>query len=743
MQFQSGYESLNDLYGAMDRPAYESVTDPDTAGSGGSITTVSEMGIGINDIGMSVPLGISAPNVQGVYSKIRSGVSKMELGFPGAVSGNRQAHTPEMYGKDQRQAMRELGEINEVEFTTHSAYQIMGMTGAVEQGGDLYKFDMNRARMGQHEVDRAIDFAADISKGGSVVVHTGEFERPLTDMYLLGSDKNLSIGDGRIMFKKRLTEDKDAKFYLIDDRTGQAMSTVEKDRRVSFPKWNRYQSANTEFWGRGNGNGYTDEKGNKVRAGDYLDYRGNKIIDPFDPARGRVPEFNRESGRFQVQYMTFDDFGESADEKNKFFEIRHGRKPNDYEKVTQTEAFLQATLETNEGHSRGWALQYAERADTELEQINRLHDARKFYERLDNSLSEAEKWKTMKQDPLFNSQVLNEIAPTESKNPLEIIDKSIKQIEKGLEFARQASASQEQQAWDTAETKKHIVDPIKYVEKYAIRHYTESALHAMERSVDPNNPIVITMENIFPERFGGHPQELKWLIDKAREKFVDYLTEPKIELGLAMEGEETMGINPETGKYEPRKLANSWYRENISKEQAKKLAEQHIKATIDTGHLNMWRKYFQQKPGATPEHNEAEFKNWYLGQIEDLAKGNYIGNMHLTDNYGYQDDHLAPGQGNTPVKETVAILKKFGYDKALTVEPGADAATDLSDFHGLMKTWRYFGSPIYGMSAPAAGRQEWGQVQHSYFGQNQPPYFVFGAYSPSNDWTLWSETPME
>ena len=130
-------------------------------------------------------------------------------------------------------------------------------------------------------------------------------------------------------------------------------------------------------------------------------------------------------------------------------------------------------------------------------------------------------------------------------------------------------------------------------------------------------------------------------------------------------------------------------------------------------------------------------------EIEDLAKGGYIGNMHLTDNFGYQDDHLALCQGNVPITEVVSILKKYGYDKALTTEPGADASTDLSDFHGLMKAWKLFGAHTYSGGAPMRGGQEWGQVQNSYFGQNQPPYFVFGAYSPSNDWTLWSQTPME
>jgi hypothetical protein len=128
-----------------------------------------------------------------------------------------------------------------------------------------------------------------------------------------------------------------------------------------------------------------------------------------------------------------------------------------------------------------------------------------------------------------------------------------------------------------------------------------------------------------------------------------------------------------------------------------------------------------------------------------LAKEKMIGNVHLADNYGYQDDHLSPGEGNTPIREAAAILRKYGYDKAWTVEPGADASTDVADFYGLMKTWRYFGSSVYGlgegggMGAP----QQWGNIQQSYFGHNQPPYFIFGSYSPSNEWTLFSGVPLE
>ncbi|MBR9699031.1 sugar phosphate isomerase/epimerase [Candidatus Woesearchaeota archaeon] len=745
MQFNNGYHSgAADLYGSspMDRSFY--VDNPDAAGAATGIRDFgakapigqldSEFGLTVKDVGMSVPMGISAPNVQGIYSKIRAGLSKIEIGFPAAGSGNRQAQSPGMYGKDMRQAIKELGIANEVEFNTHAAYNVMGMTGSLEQAGDLIKFDMNRARMGQHEIERAVDFAADVPGGGSVVIHTGEFLRPLTDIYVPDEEGNLARGsDGRTMWKQRLTEDKDATFYLIDDRTGQAMRTVEKDRLVAYPHWLR--SKKEGHWGM-------DKQGNRafIKKDDYVDYEGLLILDAYDPVVGRVPEFDDKTREFKVDYLSFNDFEVVAKEKNDALKKRLGRSLTFQEATTQTEAYFHATLETNEGHSRGWSGQYAEDVDTNIEMLEKLNKAKDFYQKIDAKLPPEEKWKIAIKEP--NMRVLDQIIPPETKDPLKYIEEQITNARTRINFARQASVSQLQQAQDTAETKRHIIDPIKYVDRYAVRHYAESALHAMDRSKDPNNPIVLTMEHIFPERFGGHPQEHKWLIKKARERFVEYLTEPEMELGVTYDGKPAMAKNKE-GLLELQKQPNPYYKAGLDKEQAKKLAERHIKATIDTGHLNLWRKYFQPRPGATPEDNENEFKQWFLGQIEDFAKDNLVGNVHLVDNYGYQDDHLSPGQGNAPIKETMKILKKFGYDKAYTVEPGADASTDLSDFHGVMKTWRFLGAPIYGLGAPSKSQQTWGKVQYSYFGQNQPPYFIFGSYSPSNDWTLWSQSPME
>ncbi|MBW2975647.1 sugar phosphate isomerase/epimerase [Candidatus Woesearchaeota archaeon] len=706
----------------------------------------------IKDIGMSVPMGISAQNVAGIYSKIRMGAGSIEIGFPAAVQGQRQAQTPGMYGEDQRQAIRELANINEIKLTTHAPYPMMGMMGRDQRDN----FSLTNAYQNLNEIQRAIDFAADTAGSGSVVVHTGEWERPLTDITLDDPtmERNLSYGeDGTLMFRKRLPEAADAGFILLDDRTSQKMETVQKDRLVSVPKWVR---ADRDYDGK-----YQDSihptqedqqwmlkyKGKPVRVkkGDYIDYEGNKIIDPYNAKFGRVPEFNDETRSFEVDYKDFDDFKEEAREQTEFNK-RHwkdmkGKEWFDDEmwyyggEVYPDESFIHATLETNEGHSRGWAVEFAVDAKRNLEGLKKLEKAKEFYEKLDKSIPEDEKWKIMKQDSELMRYV-SEFIPPETKHPLQMIQEKIDDVRARIEYARQSSASQLQQAEDTAETKKHIVTPIKRFKLHCARLYAEAGMRSLERTKDPDNPVFLAIENLFPERFGGHPEELKYVIDESRKWFVKLLTEPTVKHGVIT---KDMTLEEKEGK-----TPNPYYDPKMSRQEAEKLAERHIKATWDTGHANMWRKFWQVKPGQKIDEADKDFKRWYTKEFEKLAEGGYIGNIHLTDNFGFQDDHIAPGQGNAPIREVMDILKKHGYDKAITVEPGADASTDLSDFHGLMKTWKYLGSPVYGIGAGAPQvPQTWGNVQYSYFGQNRPPYFVFGAYAPSNDWTLWSQVPME
>src|SRR3989339_1242947 len=196
-----------------------------------------EVNLGVQDIGMSVPMGISAANVAGIYSKIRMGAGKLEIQFPGYRTGQRNAQTPGMLGEDQRQALREMQQANEVRFTTHASFGLMGMMGRDERGN----FSLYGANQDLMELKRAIDFQADMG-GGSVVMHSGEFERPMTDMVLDDETGRINLArdrTGRLLVKQAHTQEIDAKFDLLDDRTSQKMETVQKDRLVAYPVWKK------------------------------------------------------------------------------------------------------------------------------------------------------------------------------------------------------------------------------------------------------------------------------------------------------------------------------------------------------------------------------------------------------------------------------------------------------------------------------------------------------------------------
>src|SRR3989338_5857487 len=303
MQFNSGYYShhpMVDYFNAMDPQTYGETPPPYGAD------------LGVKDIGMSVPMGISASNVAGIYSKIRMGAGNIEIQFPGYKSGSRNAQTPEMLGEDQRQAIRELSMANEVKFTTHASFQLMGMMGRDEMGN----FSIYNATQDLFELKRAIDFQADLG-GGSVVIQSGEFERPMTDMYMDDESGRTNLArdpSGRLLFRQAHTQELDAKFELLDDRTSQKMETVQKDRLVAVPVWLTEPKGR---WG-------VDRDNNKVyiNAGDYVDYEGKKIKlgDTYDARRGRVPVFDSDSNRFRTELKSFEYFRSEAEKWNRWFE---------------------------------------------------------------------------------------------------------------------------------------------------------------------------------------------------------------------------------------------------------------------------------------------------------------------------------------------------------------------------------------------------------------------------------------
>ena len=676
-----------------------------------------DIGVSIGDLGMSLGLG-PVPNVHAIAAKLRPGTKKLEFVFTGMGKGSGQGQTPGMYGAKQRQALVEMGKANKVDYTTHSTVGVYGLAG-MDQQGNFSKVSKNASLQ---EVKRAIEFASDVGRGGPVVVHTGEFNRPIVD-----ASWNTKNDGWKDKFKLFSDEDERASFRVIDTRTGGVIQEARKNRRVSRPIWNVAEDGSEykDFDGtKRTASGKLDAEGHPI----YLDYFGKRV-----QAELRIPKYDSENQRFKIKQMTWDDLrgeakemthrardlwkkwnnGQISDEE--YAESRWVRfkeaGSEDEISVRPEEAYIIATLETNAANSRGWAIYYGGNFDKTIEKIKKLKEAEALYKKIEEATSEDEKWKLKKQI----SGELGDMVPPESKFPSEWINDSIRRLEQSMKQSQEASASQWTQAEESMETMRHVESAETYAIKEAWDAYADLGISAMRQSDSLEKkgalkkPIAVAMENLFPEHYGSHPDELIHLVKGSRTRMAKKLVQ--------------MGV-PE--------------------QQAQKEAKEHLTATFDTGHLNMWRKYWQGDPNKSIADNDAEFNKWSLQKVKEMVDKGIVGHVHIDDNYGYHDDHLAPGEGNAPIRAMIKTLKESGYDGELIVEPGADYTTDVSGFHSVMKTWKNFGLPVYGGSSGfgAKGRP-WSQVQYGFFGQNQPPYFVFGSYSPSEDWTLWSGVPLE
>ena len=53
-------------------------------------------------------------------------------------------------------------------------------------------------------------------------------------------------------------------------------------------------------------------------------------------------------------------------------------------------------------------------------------------------------------------------------------------------------------------------------------------------------------------------------------------------------------------------------------EKAKKTAEDHLKMTLDTEHVGMWKRYFQKRSGEDEQQFQKRFNGWYMDQIKKM-----------------------------------------------------------------------------------------------------------------------------
>ena len=620
---------MGDYYTAMDRDYNSNVVRD---------SPLSE--VRIRDIGISTPP--FGNQLEALKARIFQGASTVELGFTGAGKGSMEGHntTPEMYGTEEREAMRDLARINRIKLSTHASYSIGPLSGMTQQG-----FSEDAREKTVREIERAIDFAADTARGGAVVIHTGEFPRAISE-----SDWNKEEGEFKGRFKMFDQESRRASFHLVDSETGKIVSGIEKDQTITLPIWD------------------TDANG-KIR---------------WDEDGSPLPRFNAEKGTFDTVQSGWKDIEKLTEQYNERNKTR----------LSEAQVFNIVSTKARANYQMGFARTYERYYKDALDNKEELKEQLNSLSRMDKVPKE---WKLPEWLQNRSDAEKIEYVKDQTRKKLEGADESLKDY-------RNSSVAAKQQAEEEIRRAERSIP----IEDYAIKRTSETIARAAEfahrksemlkKAGHLNEPIYVAPENIFPEQYGAHPQELKRIINDARDKYV----------------EDYKGV--------------------YGKEKAREIAEETIKATLDIGHAYTWRKYFQEDPKKNFEENEKDFQSWMFKQIDDLNKNKLIGHVHVSDNFGWEDEHITPGQGRVPIKEFIDRMKKAGMKEVIT-----EAAHQ--DYKAMLGGWREFGAPMYGDGAAA---RRWTEVEHSYFGQTRSPYFIFGDYAPNQqEFTLWSQVPLE
>jgi len=204
---------------------------------------------------------------------------------------------------------------------------------------------------------------------------------------------------------------------------------------------------------------------------------------------------------------------------------------------------------------------------------------------------------------------------------------------------------------------------------------------------DINKTPVINVENPPAGMMFSEGQDLKDIVEKSRQKFVE----------KAVQG-------------------------GMGERSAKEAAERLIGVTWDVGHINMLRKYGYESEDIIKETEK----------VAPLVK-----HIHLSDNFGFEHTELPMGMGNVPMKEILDKLGKQAFDAKKVIE----AVSWWQHFQTppFKETLSAFGSPIYSMQMSPYWNQSLG-LQQGYYGG-------YGAMLPSGNYETmgagFSRLPME
>jgi sugar phosphate isomerase/epimerase len=589
---------------------------------------------------------------QSVAAKIKAGADAVELQLTDEDVGK--GWGAEAYGKEARQDIRELAEMNEVKIhSIHMPIRIHNLSGLGERG-----FNETQRDHILNEVRKHLDFASDVAeKGASVVIHTGEFPRPISGRY-----KEFMAYPG---------EEKETVNYLADEESGQTFQPIRSDMEVTIMKQQKDEQGELQpIWKIENREPEVDRDFETVTVNQYREQLAGRAKELKSLRKAKL-EFIKEHGLAKYKAR---------------FEQRN-------QNVVAEEL---VNLDQNELTSLGLFIDM---------QNNKLLDAQSNVEYYQ---SEYERFNEQAQE--LRGMNRNEEA---------------ERMQRIADSQRARVAAVKQQIAETQKNLSHIVPISQVAMSRTADTLAQAGIIAMQKTKEKKlkGPLYMTPENISPLEFGSHPNEMINIVEAGRKRMVELMTNP--------------GIKDMKG----RPIDNPYYQKGVTKEKAEEIAKQHIKATLDTQHLGMWRRHFQRNPGETEAQRDKRFNKWYLDQVDKLADKGIIGNVHLVDGMGLGHTHLPAMQGNNPVSEAIEKLRAKGYTQSISSEGHGEGPE-----RQLQSAWAAAGKATGLYHGATQRAMSWTEVENSYFGsQKYPPGYIVGDFAKkiSPDFTLWSGVPFE
>ncbi|MGM5480129.1 MAG: TIM barrel protein [Nanobdellota archaeon] len=637
--------------------------------------------------------------VNQMLSSIRQGTGQLQL----AMQTDPNAPSPSGgiagLGKTKRQAIKEVIKATETDWQGLELppSAVSNMNG-FDPRQNVFSEDQ-RSKFVQNVKD-AIQFSADIEAGGGIDVWSQEFPRTIST-----ADFNKGVRkDWQFQSHENFDQNKDDVRYLVNTKTGRlqpvqanSLGGQEGLDKIEIPKWKR------------------DENG------DYLNPEG-KVIKPKkdDPTylMERVPEWDENKQTFKSEKLSWKEFQDRVDDFNK---EEFGNDKSKW-KTPEEWWFRISNVEKGYAQHRGQAIYHTQRYKMDKNRFNELLSAKEAAEQMEQGKSEQELRQMGLMEPTSESRYPPgaQFVSPEYKKRSEVIQEELDQLKHGMLHVHESSGQADAMARNIWSLK----DNVKTVKDFALNKttdsYAELGVYAMQETMRNKGklkrPIQVGPELGFPDNYGGHPDEFIEMIKQSRNKMEERLKkDPKI-----------------FAKYGP--------------EGVKKLSQKHIAGMMDTSHLSMWYNHFpKKKPDESEKSKLKRFNSWYKKQMQKLGKENVVGSVQVVDSAAGPHRHLPPGEGVFPTVEGVKELQKQGFNGPIVSEGHGEEMQEPGKIQ--YSLWNEFGASIGSGYAFGSGQgNAFGNIYTGAggaAGYRAPSNYIVGGYSPSNEWSLWSEVPLE